>query len=110
MIQLVIVGSQSCGKSSLLRTLTDIPFPVGSSCCTRFPIRIVSKRTKPGTNNSYRVSIEEPSADIKGLKRAPVTALEYHESGETLTVDEFETIMDKVQSNSFTGVFPSWPF
>ncbi|KAL2201895.1 P-loop containing nucleoside triphosphate hydrolase protein [Sarocladium strictum] len=93
--QLVIVGSQSCGKSSLLRTLTDIPFPVASGRCTRFPIRIVSKRTKPGTKNSYHITIE-PGADIRGLNLAPVEVLEYHESGETLTVDEFERIINQV--------------
>ncbi|KAF6841063.1 vacuolar sorting protein VPS1 [Colletotrichum musicola] len=50
--QIVIVGCQSTGKSSLLQTLTDIPFPVGKGCCTRFATRIVSRRTAPGTANA----------------------------------------------------------
>jgi GTPase SAR1 family protein len=34
--QLVAVGDQSTGKSSLLETLTGIPFPRGQELCTRY--------------------------------------------------------------------------
>ena len=54
------MGDQSAGKSSLLQSLTDIPFPVSDRLCTRFPTRIVSRRT-PHQAESIRVSIE-PSA------------------------------------------------
>lgn len=55
--QLIIVGDQSAGKSSLLQSLTDIPFPVSDRLCTRFPTRIVSRRT-PSQPESIKVSIE----------------------------------------------------
>ncbi|KAK1637567.1 hypothetical protein BDP81DRAFT_393276 [Colletotrichum phormii] len=58
--RLVIVGGQSTGKSSLLQSLTDIPFPVGSGCCTRFATRIVSRRTAPGSRSSVKVPNVEP--------------------------------------------------
>ncbi|KAK6526501.1 hypothetical protein TWF694_005084 [Orbilia ellipsospora] len=32
--QLVAVGDQSCGKSSLLESITGISFPVGNQLCT----------------------------------------------------------------------------
>lgn len=51
------MGDQSAGKSSLLQSLTDIPFPVSNGLCTRFPTRIVSRRT-PHEAESIRVSIE----------------------------------------------------
>jgi len=53
----VIIGDQSVGKSSLLQSLTNIPFPVAGRLCTRFPTRIVSRRTS-GLLETTRVSIE----------------------------------------------------
>ncbi|KAL2037914.1 hypothetical protein N7G274_009389 [Stereocaulon virgatum] len=60
--ELVIVGDQSAGKSSLLQSLTDIPFPVASNVCTRFPTRIISRRT-PGRRETTTVSIEPKVMD-----------------------------------------------
>lgn len=44
--QLVVVGNQSSGKSSLLENLTGIPFPRGQECCTRYATQITSRREK----------------------------------------------------------------
>ena len=44
-IQLVVVGDQSSGKSSVLEGLTNLPFPRDSGLCTRFPTQIVFKRS-----------------------------------------------------------------
>ncbi|KAI9699778.1 MAG: hypothetical protein M1836_002813 [Candelina mexicana] len=44
--QLVVVGDQSSGKSSLLEGLTGLPFPVASELCTRFATQIVFRRSK----------------------------------------------------------------
>ncbi|KAH6652547.1 vacuolar sorting protein VPS1 [Truncatella angustata] len=63
--QLVIVGGQSTGKSSLLQSLVDIPFPTGQGCCTRFATRIVSRRTPPGSKNECVITIVKPDFDIK---------------------------------------------
>ncbi|KAL2068602.1 hypothetical protein VTL71DRAFT_14939 [Oculimacula yallundae] len=52
--QLVVVGDQSSGKSSVLEGLTDLPFPRDSGLCTRFPTQIVFKRS---TSESKVVSI-----------------------------------------------------
>ena len=43
--QLVVVGDQSSGKSSVLEALTGLPFPRDSTLCTRFPTQIVFKRS-----------------------------------------------------------------
>ncbi|KAJ3491334.1 hypothetical protein NLG97_g5612 [Lecanicillium saksenae] len=58
--QLVVVGAQSVGKSSLLQSLTGIPFPVGAGLCTRFPMRIVSKQTEPNSTDRITISVEPP--------------------------------------------------
>jgi len=44
--QLVVVGNQSSGKSSVLEGLTNLPFPKDSGLCTRFATQITFKREK----------------------------------------------------------------
>ncbi|KAI0816483.1 vacuolar sorting protein VPS1 [Xylaria sp. FL0064] len=98
--QLVIVGGQSTGKSSLLQSLTDIPFPVGTGCCTRFATRIVSKRTAPGTPNRFKITIVDPEVKVEGFVY-PINDdyKEYVHMGETLTAEEFESVMNEVSSD-----------
>ncbi|EPS35254.1 hypothetical protein H072_11594 [Dactylellina haptotyla CBS 200.50] len=74
--QLVVVGDQSSGKSSLLEGLTEISFPVASDLCTRFATQIVLRRTDdddghvrasiiPGPDSSYD---EEVKARLLGFQ------------------------------------------
>lgn len=42
--QLVAVGDQSSGKSSLLESLSGIPFPRGQELCTRYATQITHRR------------------------------------------------------------------
>ena len=44
--QLVVVGDQSSGKSSVLEGLTELPFPRDSGLCTRFATQISFKRAE----------------------------------------------------------------
>ncbi|KAL9634991.1 MAG: hypothetical protein Q9164_003748 [Protoblastenia rupestris] len=44
--QLLVVGDQSSGKSSVLEGLTRIPFPRDSGLCTRFATQITFRRAK----------------------------------------------------------------
>lgn len=44
--QLVVVGNQSSGKSSVLAALTDLPFPRDSGLCTRFATQITFRRAE----------------------------------------------------------------
>ena len=43
--QLVVVGSQSSGKSSVLEALTGATFPRGEGLCTRFASQITFRRS-----------------------------------------------------------------
>jgi ABC-type molybdenum transport system ATPase subunit/photorepair protein PhrA len=97
-MQLVIVGEQSSGKSSLLQALTDIPFPVGTGLCTRFATRIVSKRTGPNTKNKFKITIVEPEVKVDGFGYPPDKTYEdYTRVGDNLDADEFKTIMEEVR-------------
>ncbi|BCS27752.1 uncharacterized protein APUU_60800A [Aspergillus puulaauensis] len=44
--QLVVVGDQSSGKSSLLEALTGLSFPIASDLCTRYATQIVLRRSR----------------------------------------------------------------
>ena len=59
--QLVVVGDQSSGKSSVLEGLTNLPFPRDSGLCTKFATQITFRRSAkakvsmgiiPGKNSS----------------------------------------------------------
>ncbi|KAJ6780592.1 hypothetical protein PWT90_07119 [Aphanocladium album] len=68
--QLVAVGDQSSGKSSLLESLTGIPFPRGQELCTRYATQITHRRESetfiqisiipgPGTSADAKASLEQ---------------------------------------------------
>ncbi|KAL8920804.1 MAG: hypothetical protein Q9172_004344 [Xanthocarpia lactea] len=104
--ELVIVGDQSVGKSSLLQSLTDIPFPVSSRLCTRFPTRIVSRRT-PNDDEVIRISLEPAASEPFGAFAMEenaderVTRLEAYKqfaySSPNMTLDEFSTRVYRAQ-------------
>lgn len=56
MPQICVMGDQSSGKSSVLESLSGIPFPRGSGLVTRCPIRMVMKRARSGESWSANVS------------------------------------------------------
>jgi GTPase SAR1 family protein len=51
--ELVVVGDQSTGKSSVLQAITEVSFPVKDTMCTRFPIQISFRQTS--VSNKYPV-------------------------------------------------------
>ncbi|QGI80115.1 hypothetical protein CEK25_006844 [Fusarium fujikuroi] len=101
--QLIIVGGQSSGKSSLLQSLTGIPFPVDSGCCTRFPTRIVSRRTEPDSDDSFRITIDPAEVDVPGLDPASDNIKNYECSGKILTKERFAKVIDEI-SSEFMGL------
>ena len=42
---IVVIGSQSSGKSSVLEAISGVSFPIKSNLCTRFPIELVLRKT-----------------------------------------------------------------
>ncbi|KAI9798528.1 MAG: hypothetical protein M1825_005333 [Sarcosagium campestre] len=92
--QLVIVGDQSAGKSSLLQSLTDVPFPVANQLCTRFPTRIISRRT-PERVEKINISIERhalfDSLDDERLKRYS----DFTQSRSALTAEDFRDVIQE---------------
>lgn len=56
MPQICVMGDQSSGKSSVLESLSGIPFPRGTGLVTRCPIRMVMKKAGIGEVWSAKVS------------------------------------------------------
>ncbi|KAL4928186.1 dynamin family protein [Aspergillus undulatus] len=93
--QLVVVGDQSSGKSSLLEGLTGLSFPVASELCTRFATQIVLRRASPDEAGAKITIIPGQSSQtdehlegrLKGFQRAL--------SGDYLGSEEFGRVFDE---------------
>lgn len=55
--QIVVMGDQSSGKSSVLQSISGIPFPRGSGLVTRCPLELVMKQSTVEAGWSAEVSI-----------------------------------------------------
>ena len=91
--QLVVIGDQSSGKSSVLEGLTNLPFPRNSGLCTRFATKITFRRAPV---DSVAVSvIPDPAAsgehhqEVKAWRMDNLTALD---------ANSFADIMTRVRS------------
>ncbi|KAI4285296.1 MAG: hypothetical protein L6R38_000778 [Xanthoria sp. 2 TBL-2021] len=78
--QLLVVGDQSSGKSSVLEGLTGLPFPRDSTLCTRFATQITFRRAP---NADISVSIipskdasKEDSARMRAWNKNGITSLD----------------------------------
>ncbi|KAI1386830.1 P-loop containing nucleoside triphosphate hydrolase protein [Hypoxylon trugodes] len=63
--QIIVVGDQSSGKSSVLEAISRVRFPVKDELCTRFATELVLR-----TNNQTRVDVRiHPSATSKNKEQ-----------------------------------------
>jgi hypothetical protein len=91
------VGQQSAGKSSLLQSLTDIPFTIGGGLCTRFATRIISRRTEPGTSPMIHVSIESGDIDPFGYQENKERIGNFNRALPSMTSEVFEETVKQVR-------------
>lgn len=92
-IKLVVVGDQSSGKSSLLASLTKIPFPRDMELCTRYATQITSRRED---DRSVEISII-PAVDASAEHRAKVQGYKKTLRGTEDFRSEFPTILQEVR-------------
>ncbi|KAK1451079.1 hypothetical protein CCUS01_11257 [Colletotrichum cuscutae] len=66
--KLVVIGDQNSGKSSVLEAICQIPFPVNTQLCTRFPTEVVQRKAdkdlivvtiSPAAKNSHDAAIRD---------------------------------------------------
>ncbi|KAF2230737.1 dynamin GTPase [Viridothelium virens] len=109
--QLVVIGDQSSGKSSVLEGLTALPFPRDSGLCTRFATQITFRRAKVESANVSIIA----SADASPEHEEKVKGWQVHVP--KLDKNAFADIMSQVPSvmglpadkndTSSTGTFSS---
>ncbi|RPA93734.1 P-loop containing nucleoside triphosphate hydrolase protein [Choiromyces venosus 120613-1] len=91
--QLVVVGDQSSGKSSLLEGLTGLAFPIASDLCTRFATQIVLRRA-PLEHSRVKVSIiPGPEAQGNETQRAYLAAFKHTAANSDFDVEHFSSIL-----------------
>ncbi|KAK8116916.1 uncharacterized protein PG998_005197 [Apiospora kogelbergensis] len=105
--QLVIVGGQSAGKSSLLQSLTSIPFPVSHGLCTRFATRIISRRTPPRSKDEVVITIVKPDFELDHIFNYSNDSSyeKYMYRAERLDSQMFAELMEEV-TEEYMGIKP----
>ncbi|KAK5656463.1 hypothetical protein OQA88_4846 [Cercophora sp. LCS_1] len=93
--QLVAVGDQSSGKSSLLENLTGIPFPHGQELCTRYATQITHRRDD---DEGIEISIT-PGDHASPEHKSHVESFRYHLGSTEQLCVEFPSILDKVNDH-----------
>lgn len=100
--QLIVVGDQSSGKSSVLEGLTGLPFPRDSGLCTRFATQIIFRRA---TAKKIVVSIL-PAKNADDLHVKTLAAWQKTDL-EDLSAANFSSIMKDVSHPLSHKVFVS---
>ncbi|KAL6835791.1 hypothetical protein J3E69DRAFT_352299 [Trichoderma sp. SZMC 28015] len=72
--QIIVVGDQCSGKSSVLEAISRVHFPVSDGICTRFPTELVLRRA-PIDSTDLRIRYAT-DFDVANAPRTP-----FHESG-----------------------------
>ncbi|PHH88424.1 hypothetical protein CDD83_7552 [Cordyceps sp. RAO-2017] len=67
--QIIVVGEQSAGKSSVLEAISHVRFPVKSNVCTRFATELVLRQA-PDTSVDVSVRFADRSKPSKTFQRA----------------------------------------
>lgn len=102
--QIVVVGDQSCGKSSVLEGLTGLPFPRSSGLCTRFPTQIIFRRAivplisasiVPGKN-----ATKERRAELKNWKKSDLDSLDHASFANIMVEVRYFTSMPSIADNA----------
>ena len=77
--QIIVCGSQSCGKSSTLESLSGIEFPTAEGLCTRFATELILRR---GDAPGIKVHIQ-PGANRSEEERIRLAAFSMETSDQT---------------------------
>ncbi|KAL2129019.1 hypothetical protein VTI74DRAFT_8358 [Chaetomium olivicolor] len=68
--QIIVVGDQSSGKSSVLEAISGVRFPVDGDLCTRFATELILRRAPQTTVNPFRRSTFDKEALPDIIKEA----------------------------------------
>ncbi|KAM3555661.1 hypothetical protein MY1884_005477 [Beauveria asiatica] len=102
--QIVVIGDQSSGKSSLLEGLTGLSFPIASDLCTRFATQIVLQRT-PGDKTTVKATIVAgPSSLDDDEQKRHLLEFNMEMDADELNGPRFAWILDEVRDALDVGL------
>ncbi|KAM3505828.1 hypothetical protein MY10362_002711 [Beauveria mimosiformis] len=102
--QIVVIGDQSSGKSSLLEGLTGLSFPIASDLCTRFATQIVLQRT-PGDKTTVKATIVPgPSSLDDDEQKRHLLEFNMEMDADELNGPRFAWILDEVRDALDVGL------
>ncbi|KAI9823492.1 MAG: hypothetical protein M1819_001346 [Sarea resinae] len=105
--QLVVVGDQSSGKSSVLEGLTNLPFPRDSGLCTRFATQITFRRSSQTriamSIMPARGASQEHTEKLQSWKKSDMPSLDASSSLTIMTeVQNIMGLADKGTTSTFS--------
>lgn len=87
--EILVVGQQSCGKSSVLNAITGIKFPVNEGLTTQFPTEIILRRT-----NYHKTTVFfRPSNDPDPAKQLALDKFANEWKSKTVTLHQLPEII-----------------
>ncbi|KAL4912289.1 P-loop containing nucleoside triphosphate hydrolase protein [Aspergillus aurantiobrunneus] len=98
--ELIVVGDQNTGKSSVLQAITEVSFPVQERTCTRFPIQISFRQTTKSKNNGVTATIT-PGRISKDDEAFVARAAGFRIEKGDLTQDLLKEMIDKAAECMF---------
>ncbi|KAH0531335.1 hypothetical protein TsFJ059_000180 [Trichoderma semiorbis] len=79
--QIIVVGDQCSGKSSVLEAISRVHFPVSDGICTRFPTELVLRKAATESTDLRIRYASNADADADADADANTTRTPFHESG-----------------------------
>ena len=104
--ELVAVGDQSSGKSSLLEGLTGLSFPIASDLCTRFATQIVLRQTASEDIGAQITTIPGLTAQANDKLKAHLLTFQHNLREDQFGIDEFRDIFGKGSCHKIK--LPTW--
>ncbi|CAG8028979.1 unnamed protein product [Penicillium salamii] len=96
--QIVVCGSQSSGKSSVLEAISRVRFPTKSNLCTRFATEFVLRRSP---HSRIKVSIDTGKSRLDGAERQKLRAFRSEQNELDITSfsssERFQGLMDRAR-------------
>ena len=99
-MQLVVVGDQSSGKSSVLQAITKLPFPVDDKMCTRFATEVALQRSAGPEYISVQIKAAPAEEDSGVEDNDDLSA-----AGGAETIDDIECTTFPFGSQEFANEF-----
>ena len=104
--QIAVMGDQSSGKSSVLHSLSGIPFPKGSGLVTRCPTQLIMSKSAPGSPWTATASINFASSgdSSSGSERkqppgaGPIASMDLV----TGVIEQFTNFLTKGKTSGFS--------